>query len=46
MGTLAAGRVTFTLPAQSPGIHVVVAEYSGATAVSGSTGISRFTVRE
>ena len=46
VGTLAAGRVTFTLPAQSPGIHVVVAEYSGATAVSGSTGISRFTVRE
>jgi subtilisin family serine protease len=46
VGTLAAGRVTFTLPAQSPGIHVVVAEYSGATGVTGSTGISRFTVRE
>ena len=46
VGTLAAGRVTFTLPAQGPGIHVVVAEYSGATGVSGSTGISRFVVRE
>lgn len=46
VGTLAAGRVTFTLPAQSPGIHVVVAEYAGAAGVSGSTGISRFIVRE
>lgn len=46
VGTLAAGRVTFTLPAQSTGIHVVVAEYSGARGVSGSTAISRFVVRE
>lgn len=46
VGTLAEGGVTFTLPAQSPGIHVVVAEYSGAAGISGSTGASRFVVRD
>ena len=44
VGTLAAGRVTFTLPAQSPGIHLVEVEYAGAAGVSGSTGTARFVV--
>ena len=44
-GTLADGRVTFTLPEQKPGIHVVVAEYAGTEGVDGSTGVSGFVVR-
>ncbi len=43
-GTLADGRVTFTLPEQKPGIHVVVAEYAGTEGVDGSTGVSGFVV--
>jgi hypothetical protein len=46
VGTLADGRVTFALPAQTPGIHVVVVEYSGSAEVSGSTGVSGFVVRD
>jgi hypothetical protein len=46
LGTLAEGRVTFALPAQTPGIHVVVVEYSGSAEVSGSTGVSGFVVRD
>jgi len=43
-GTLAGGRVTFALPAQSRGIHVVVAEYAGSVGVDGATGVSGFIV--
>ena len=43
-GILADGRVTFALPAQSRGIHVVVAEYAGDVGVDGSTGVSGFVV--
>ncbi|WP_175525159.1 S8 family serine peptidase [Microbacterium sp. cf046] len=43
-GTLAAGRVTFTLPAQEPGIHVVVAEYAGSDRIQPATGVSGFVV--
>ncbi|MCR2764894.1 S8 family serine peptidase [Microbacterium sp. zg.B48] len=43
-GTLAEGRVTFTLPAQRTGIHVVVAEYAGNAQVEGATGVSGFVV--
>ncbi len=46
VGTLAEGRVTFALPAQDPGIHVVVVEYSGSEGVGDSTGISGFVVRD
>jgi hypothetical protein len=46
VGTLAEGRVTFALPAQAPGIHVVVVEYSGSAGASDSTGISGFVVRD
>lgn len=45
VGTLAEGQVTFTLPAQSRGIHVVVADYSGGPGVSSATGVSGFVVR-
>ncbi len=45
-GTLAAGRVTFTLPAQAAGIHVVVAEYAGSDQVEGATGVSGFVVND
>lgn len=43
-GTLADGTVTFALPAQSPGIHVVVAEYAGTVGIDGATGLSGFVV--
>ena len=43
-GILADGRVTFALPAQSRGIHVVVAEYAGVTGTDPSTGVSGFVV--
>ncbi|GAA3201432.1 S8 family serine peptidase [Microbacterium terregens] len=43
-GTLADGRVTFSLPVQAPGIHVVVAEYAGSARVDGATGVSGFIV--
>ena len=46
VGTLAEGRVTFALPAQDPGIHVVVVDYSGSEGVGDSTGISGFVVRD
>ena len=46
VGTLAEGRVTFALPAQAPGIHVVVVEYSGSAGVSDSTGVSGFVVKD
>ena len=39
-------NVTFALPAQDPGIHVVVVEYSGSEGVGDSTGISGFVVRD
>ncbi len=44
-GTLADGTVTFALPAQTPGVHVVVVEYAGADRVDGSTSVSGFVVR-
>jgi len=44
-GTLADGRVTFNLPEQTPGVHVVVAEYAGGEGVDGSTGVSGFVVQ-
>jgi subtilisin family serine protease len=43
-GTLADGSVTFALPKQSRGIHVVVANYAGSDTVAPSTGISGFLV--
>ena len=43
-GILADGRVTFALPAQASGIHVVVAEYAGDVGINGATGISGFVV--
>jgi hypothetical protein len=46
VGTLADGQVTFALPTQAPGIHVVVAEYAGSEGVHPSTGISAFVVRD
>jgi hypothetical protein len=45
-GTLADGAVTFALPAQRPGIHVVVAEYDGSSGVDGSTWVSGFVVTD
>jgi hypothetical protein len=46
VGTLAEGEVTFELPAQVPGIHVVVVEYAGTEGVDGSTAVSGFAVRD
>lgn len=43
-GVLADGEVTFALPAQPPGIHVVVGEYGGDEGIDGSTGLSGFVV--
>ncbi|MET0448196.1 MAG: S8 family serine peptidase [Aeromicrobium sp.] len=43
-GTLADGAVTFALPKQSRGVHVVVANYTGSDTRDGSTGISGFLV--
>ena len=43
-GTLADGTVTFALPAQTPGMHVVVVEYAGADRVGrldGRLGVRR-----
>ncbi|MET0780416.1 MAG: S8 family serine peptidase [Microbacterium sp.] len=45
-GTLADGGVTFALPEQDPGIHVVVAEYAGTAGVDGSTAVSGFVVND
>jgi hypothetical protein len=45
-GTLANGTVTFALPSQAPGIHVVVAEYAGTEGIDGSTGVSGYVVNE
>ncbi|HEX5728352.1 S8 family serine peptidase [Microbacterium sp.] len=44
-GTLADGTVTFALPAQTPGVHIVVVKYSGSDRVDGSTSVSGFVVR-
>jgi subtilisin family serine protease len=43
-GTLAGGTVSFPLPKQSRGIHVVVAQYGGSDRVEASTGLSGFVV--
>ncbi|KRA25051.1 hypothetical protein ASD65_11915 [Microbacterium sp. Root61] len=43
-GTLAGGAVTFNLPKQNRGIHVVIAQYAGSATVEGSTGLSGFLV--
>lgn len=43
-GTLAGGTVSFPLPKQSRGIHVVVAQYGGSDTVEASTGLSGFVV--
>ena len=43
-GVLADGEVTFALPTQPPGIHVVVVEYGGDEGIDGSTGLSGFVV--
>ncbi len=46
VGTLARGQVTFTLPAQRPGIHLVVVEYAGSEGVDPSAGLTAFAVRD
>ena len=43
-GTLANGSVTFNLPKQKKGIHVVIAEYVGTDTVEASASISGFIV--
>ncbi|MFS0734263.1 S8 family serine peptidase [Microbacterium jepli] len=43
-GTLADGAVTFNLPKQSRGIHVVVATYAGSETVQSSWGLTGFLV--